>query len=200
MPPKPFWKSPIELMPATLAALISGDDVITFDDLPVETKVTDQYYERFGITFGLKVQDGKPVETDNSLVVGNGPASSHPNNGVETTDTWNKDRGVWGSCVPLRQHLSVYVGAFALPEVRDQAVTLSVFDAKGENLASAVTHVTTGNTVPLTPMLLWRPSADIAYFHISAGSCSLYIDDLACDPERLPIWIITGARRYVNTR
>jgi len=144
------------------------DIVINFDDLPVNTVVTNQYHDRSLDFFGLL-----PVITQVPA------GQAHSGHQVANISTCFGCEffvpSVTGLFADTVSRISVFVGMFASPTPVDPAeITLSAFDV-GDNLIvqSAPITVTAGGGFN-TPLAVQSASANIASFEISAR---LNLDD-----------------------
>src|SRR5712691_12073000 len=152
--------------------------VINFDDLPVNTVVTNQYHAQGLDFFGLL-----PVITQVPA------GQAHSGNQVANISTCFGCEffvpSVTGRFVDTVSHISVFVGMFASTTPVDPAeITLSAFDV-GHNLIVQSTPVTvTAGSGFNMPLAVESASANIASFEISArlnldDNKQLGIDDLS---------------------
>jgi hypothetical protein len=165
---------------------------VAFDDLPIGTTVSDQYADAGGtgegVSFGI---DNTGVANGIAPVVEG--QDQQPANHVLTVCQCSGEFhtiNLWESFGSTKQHVSMDIGALALPGTQQLALTISAYDAYGKYLLGVGAVVTVVPGDPLQTVSIDDPQGRIAFLNIApdfapttsgSGYPLVVIDNLAYD-------------------
>ncbi len=183
----------VTLPPATLHAQAPlADTVITFDDLPANTALSNQYVSK-GVTFGYPPYSSLPLNSQIPpgihccfpVVVTAPPGHATQAANISIEGGENFLPGMSGAFTTFRQRVQATIGGFSPGE--QSSVTLSVFNINGLLVGRSDTRSLSAGPVTLIATI-GSAEPSIAYFIIQTtiDESPIWVDDLTFDNPATP--------------